>query len=125
MTKAMRILTNAERSAIEALAGKFRSDEERDQLLSDLNNCTVHDTTSDGSLIAFEISGYQRPPGHKQRAYSGKDGFPVEGKLTDKDGAEISTYLYADAHGRIFEFELDRHGVGSLIGPDWTTFTVR
>lgn len=121
----MRTLTDAERHAIEELAAEFGSDEERNQLLSDLNHCAVQGKTPDGSVLVFEISGYERPPGHRQGAYHGKDGFPVEGVMKDADGAEMSAYLYADVHGRIYEFELDRHAVGSVIAPDWSTFTVR
>jgi hypothetical protein len=121
----MRALTGSERNAIKALAAEFMSDEERMQLLADLDNCAVEEKTPDGSLLCFSILCYHRPSGHRQAAFRGKDGFPVEGAMKDADGAEMSVYLFADPLGRIYEFELDRHAAGSVINPDWSTFRVR
>jgi hypothetical protein len=121
----MRALTDLERTAIKALAAEFISDEERRRLLADLDNSAVEEKVPDGSLLSFSIPGYHRPSGHRQAAFRGKDGFPVEGVMKDADGAEISVYLFADPLGRIYEFELDRHAAGSVINPDWSTFRVR
>jgi hypothetical protein len=51
----MQALTEFERHAILALAEEFNSDEERDQLLADLVNCSVEETVPDGSLLEFSI----------------------------------------------------------------------
>ena len=121
----MRALTNEERHAILGLAAEFASDVQRGQLLADLSGCTVHEKVPDGSLLAFEIPGYERPGGHKQGPYRGKGGFPVEGVMKDVDGAEISVYLFGDANDRVYEFELDKHAIAPIIRPDWSTFKVK
>jgi hypothetical protein len=121
----MRALRDEERRAILALAGEFKSNAERDQLLADLDSCTIQERTPDGSVLTFSIRGYERPAGHRQGPYSGKDEFPVEGVMKDVDGAEMSVYLFADASGRVYELELDKHAVESVVKPDWSTFKVR
>jgi hypothetical protein len=87
--------------------------------------CSVEERVPDGSLLAFNIPGYERPAGHKQSPYRGKDRFPVEGLMKDADDAEIFVYLFADVHSRVYELELDKQGVGSVIKPDWSTFRVK
>jgi hypothetical protein len=123
----VRVLTDVERHAILALAAEFNSDDERDQLLADLVNCSVKETAPDGSLLEFVIPGYVRPAGHALRAYRGKDKFPVEGTMKDADGAEMSVHLFADRYSRVYEFELDKHAhaTSPVIKPDWSTFRVR
>lgn len=121
----MRALTEPERHAILALAAELGSDEERQQLLTDLIGCSVEERVPDGSLLEFSIAGYPRPVGHGQHAYRGKDKFPVEGVMQDADGAEISVYLFADIHNRLYELELDRHAEGSVVKARWDTFKVR
>ena len=66
---------------------------ERHQLLADLENASVSASTPDASLIAFEISGYERPKYHGQHL------FVVEGKISDSDGADVSVLLHADENG--------------------------
>ena len=121
----IRDLRVEERRAILALAAEFQSDTQRHQLLVDLSNCTVEEKVPDGSLLAFHIPGYERPAGHKQGPYRGKDRFPVEGAMKDADGAEMSVSLFADANDRIYEFELDKYAVASVIKPDWSTFRLK
>lgn len=121
----MRGLTEVERQAIVTLAAEFTSGKERDQLLLDISNCTVEERAPDRSLLSFNISGYERPAGHKQSSYRGKDGFPVEGSMKDADGAEMSVYLFADMNSRIYELEFDKHATDAVIKPDWSTFRIR
>lgn len=121
----VRALSVEERRAVMMLAAAIKSDGERDQLLADLDNCTVEERTPNGSLLSFDIFGYQRPPGHKQGPYRGNDHFPVEGTMKDADGAEMSVYLFSDINNRVYELELDKHAVGSVTKPDWSTFRLK
>jgi hypothetical protein len=81
----MRVLTEFERNTIVALAEEAGSDKERDKLLLDIQNCTVGDMVSDGSMLKFHIAGYERPPFRGQDTFRGKDRFPVEASITDAD----------------------------------------
>ncbi|SRR5581483_572261 len=121
----MRGLTEEERQAIVTLAAELKSDQEREQLMVDITHCAVEERTPDGSLLTFIIPGYERPAGHKQSSYRGKNGFPVEGSMRDADDAEMSVYLFADGNRRIYEFELHKHAIGEVIKPDWSTFRAR
>lgn len=120
----MRKLTNFEYKAVSAMAEEVGSDEEREQLLLDIQNCAVEDASPDGSRLIFHIEGYQRPPHRGQDTFRGKDRFPVEGAMKDGDGAEIDVLLFV-VHGRVYELELVRHIGGSVIGPDWRGFKLK
>ena len=63
----------------------------------------------------FDLSGYLRPP------YRGQHSYPSEGKMRDRDGAEVTVVLYADENDRLLELEFIRWGDGDLIGPDLST----
>lgn len=121
----MRALTNEERQAIMMLAGKLESDEQRAQLLIDLENSVVKETVPDGSILSFDIGGYQRPPSHGRGQYRAKDGSKVEGVVTDSDGAGLEVLLLADINRRIYELELVKYLPGPVIKPDWSTFRVK
>jgi hypothetical protein len=121
----MRSLTESERRVILLLADQFKSSEEREQLLVDLDRCSVRETVADGSILAFDIAGYQRSSGHGRGQYRGKDGFVVDGLVKDADGTEMDVMLLADANHRVWEFEIVRYHPGSVIGPDWSTFRVK
>jgi hypothetical protein len=121
----MRTLTGEERRVVLMLAAEFKSDEERHQLLADLDHCTVEATVPDASILRFDIRGYKRPPGHGRGQYGAKDGSEVAGVVKDTDGAEMEVMLLADANHRIWEFEIVRYHPGSVIEPDWSTFKVR
>jgi hypothetical protein len=121
----MRDLTTEERRVILMLAAKFGSDEERAQLLADLDRCSVKETVSDGSMLVFDIADYQRPLEHGRWQYRQKDGFIVDGVVKDADRSDMDVILLADLNHRIWEFEIVRHGFGSVIKPDWSTFKVK
>jgi hypothetical protein len=121
----MRPLTDSERHVIVTLSAEFKSDAERKQLLADLENCSVEEILSDGSLLSFNIIGYDRPSGHSQGLYHAKDGFRAEGGVKDADGGEIDVLLFADQNNRVYEFELVKHQPVPIIKPDWSTFTVK
>ncbi len=121
----MRALIDEERHAILALAAEFKSDAERNQLLADLDHCAVEEKVPDGSLLVFNISGYSRPPGHKQSLYRAKDGFRVEGSVKDADGAEMDVLLFSDQNNRVYELEIVKHLPDSVVKADWGTFKVK
>ena len=121
----MRTLTNEERRVIQTLAAEFKSGEERYQLLADLDHCAVEEKVADGSILRFDIDGYQRPPGHGRGQYRGKRGSDVAGVVKDTDGAEMEVMLLADANHRIWEFEIVRYHPGAVIQPNWNTFKVK
>jgi hypothetical protein len=100
----MRRLTEAERQVIALLAAQFESDAEREQLLADLDHCSVHEAVADGSILVFSIAGYQRPPGRGRCQYRGTDGFVIHGVVKDTDGVEMEVMLLADANHRVWEF---------------------
>lgn len=110
----MRDLTSAEKHVIREVALRL-PDCERDRLLEDMEQATAESRSVDGSRIAFSIAGYERPP------YRGQHPFPVEGKVQDRDGRELSVLLHADENGRLFELELVRFDEGGVIGPVWST----
>jgi hypothetical protein len=108
----IRPLSSHERELIERIARQLGGSE-GDQLLADLRNARALPATADDSRILFEISGYDRP------AYRGQHPYRVEGRMLDRDGAEVTVLLHADANDRLLELELIRWAVGSLISPDW------
>lgn len=109
-----RPLTTGERDLIAHIGGKLGGSEGA-QLLADLESASAISATEDGSRVQFYISGYDRPP------YKGQHPYGIEGKMLDKDGAELSVLLHADENGRLFELEFIRWGEGNLIDPDWST----
>jgi len=121
----MRALTEGERRAVLALATRFGSDNERDQLLSDLDHCTVTEAVPDGSILSFDVEGYQRPTEPGRWQYRQKDGFVVDGVVKDADGSDMDVMLLADANRRLWELEIVRYHVGSVTQPNWNTFKVR
>ncbi len=110
----MRDLTSAEKHVIREIALRLPGDE-RDRLLADMEQATAETLSSDGSRVAFGIAGYHRP------AYRGQHPFPVEGKVLDRDGSELSVLLHADENGRLLELEIVRFDEGEVIQPDWST----
>lgn len=107
------------------LAEQFGSEDEKEQLLTDLDHCFVSETVPDGSILSFEIEGYKRPPEHGRWQYRQRDGFVIDGTVKDADGTDMEVMLLADANHRIWELEIVRHNTGPVIRPDWRTFTVR
>jgi len=109
-----RPLTQAELDVIRAVAEKLRP-ERRRQLLEDVKRAMARRATPDGARIAFDISGYERPP------YRGQHSFGVEGELLDRDGARLAFDLFADENDRLLELEVNRWDGGDLIDPNWST----
>ncbi|MET3109526.1 hypothetical protein AAKU67_004495 [Oxalobacteraceae bacterium GrIS 2.11] len=114
----MRELSENEKNLISIFAQKLPS-EEKEQLLVDTSNAMAKEVTEDGSVVRFEISGYQRPP------YRGQHLFRVEGKMLDSDSVELSVLLYADENNRLLELEIIRWDTNStLINPQWDTLQI-
>ncbi|MDG5497702.1 hypothetical protein [Niveispirillum sp. BGYR6] len=113
----MRSLTLEEKTLIMSFAYRLKEGE-RQQLLADLEQATAAPMTHDGAIIMFEIAGYQRPP------YRGQHPFGVEGKMFDRDGADLTVLLHADENGRLLELEFIRWNEGDLLGPKWETLTL-
>lgn len=108
----MRPLSNSERHAVEKFSIKLR-DDIRAQIMQDLNAASVHWESGDGSRILFAIDGYIRPQYRSQQTYG------IDGKMTDKDGADLTVCLYADENNRILELEVIRWDEKPLIDPQW------
>jgi hypothetical protein len=120
----IRPLTDAEKRATMMLASAIASPEEREQTVEDACHCKVDDLLRDGSRLIFHIEGYQRPPYRGQDTFRGKDGFPVEGAVLDKEGNAIDVTLYSDQNNRLLELELIK--LTSHVGnPDWETFHLK
>jgi hypothetical protein len=113
----MRELTVREQAFIEAIA-KLLADDDRRRLLMDLSLARANSETPDGSRIVFALAGYDRP------TYRGQHPYPAEGKMRDRDGADITVMLHADESGRLLELEFIRWADGELIAPDWSTLQV-
>jgi len=110
----VRPLTAEERSLVRRIADRLGGDEGA-QLRADLENATARAVIADGSIVEFDISGYERP------AWRGQHPFRVEGTMVDRDGAELEVVLHADENGRLLELEIIRYDPGDLIAPDWST----
>lgn len=82
------------------------------RLAEDLDLAYVDDPASDSERIRFGINGYGRP------LYEGQHQYPVEVRLLDSDGAELTAILYADANDRLYELEVIRWDGCKLISPD-------
>jgi len=121
----MRRLSELEKEALFALAKAVGRDDEREQLISDLDHCLVEEASPDGSRIVFHIDGYQRPPYRGQDAFLGKDQFPVEGTIKDADGADMDMAIYSDQSNRLLEVELVKHAVSPIVAPDWHSFKLK
>ena len=120
----MRTLTALERTAVLALAAEIGSDEERNQLIEDLGHCKV-DVLSNGGRLMFHVEGYERPAYRGQDTFRGRDGFPVEGIVLDRDGTEIDVALYSDQNNRVLELELVKHSIVAIPTADWATFRLK
>lgn len=114
----MRPLTDEEKSLIANFANRL-GEEERRQLLEDMEKATAKLGTPDGSRVMFDIAGYERPP------YRGQHSFGVEGRKSDSDGIELSVLLHADENGRLLELELIRWDSDDLLGPRWETLRLQ
>lgn len=121
----MRELTTMEKAVTLALAEAVGSAKDRNQLLLDIQNCTVEDMVPDGSMLRFHIVGYEHPSEHGRGTFRGEDRFPVEGSMKDADGGEMDVLLFSDKSNRVLELELVKHTGGPVLGPDWNSFRLK
>lgn len=87
----------------------------RELVLADLQIAQIKECAPNRSWIIFTIPGYERP------TYQGQHPIEVEGKLLDKDGAEVSAILYVDENKRLYELEFARWDANELIDLQWST----
>lgn len=121
----VRRLSNKESEAIVLIAGSIESAAERDQLLTDIQSCTVISKNVDGSMLMFNIDGYMRPEKWRQSQYKARDGYIAEGVVKDKDGVDMDVMLFKDQNHRILKLDIVRYQGGPVLGPDWSTFRLR
>lgn len=108
-----RAVTPTEHMVVSRMVEKL-PDQQRVQLLADLKNATVEPLNADGSIIRFEIAGYERAPSIGRHT-------SVDGVVKDGDGAHLDIILFTDLNGRLYELEIVRFEAGAIVGPDWTT----
>ena len=106
-----------EAALVTQLVAKLDKDA-REQVLADLANAKARPASDDGSRIAFDIEGYERP------AYRGQHAFGCEARMLDHDNAPLSVVLYADENGRLLELEFIRWEAGDLLAPRFDTLTL-
>jgi hypothetical protein len=119
----MRKLSKFEYMALCALADKIDPSEVRQQVKSDIVNCTV-DAVSSNSILKFNIEDYNRAPYSGQRVFFGVDRFPVGGSVKTVKGQEVELWLYADGNNRLLELELNNWSDAPIADIDWSTFRV-
>lgn len=107
----MRDITGLERLLIEGVASRL-APLEASGLTADLEHAVVADDAVPAARVVFAIAGYERP------SYKGQHSYPVEIRLSDADGAELTAVLYADEDNRLYELEIIRWGEGSPLAPD-------
>ena len=56
--------------------------------------------------------------------YKGQSAFPVEGKMLDKDGKEITVIVYADQNGRLLELEFIKWAEDEPVDPQIDTLQI-
>jgi hypothetical protein len=110
----MRYLREEERQLLLAFAGKLIN-QDKAQLIEDINNASVKSVADDGARILFDVNGYDRP------TYGGQHSIPLEGRVLDADGTEMSVCVYADENDRLLELEFVRWGDGPILSPQWPT----
>jgi hypothetical protein len=118
--KSERELTDTEKLVIARIADMLPDGECRLKLLADTANATAttESLVAGSARIIFHIAGYQRP------TYAGQHSFGVEGKLSDKDGAELYVDLYADPNDHLLELEIIRRDQGRIPGPNWSSWVL-
>lgn len=108
-----RAITPAEHMVVSRMVEKV-PDQQRSQLLADLKNATAEPVNPDGSIVRFEIAGYERAPSIGRHT-------SVDGVAKDGDGAHLNVILFTDLNDRLYELEIVRFEAGPIVGPDWTT----
>lgn len=107
----MRNISSFERIVIEGVAKRLFS-HDASKLLNDLKFASVDDLSSDSNRIYFVIDGYCRP------SYEGQHQYPVEIRLNDMDGTDVTAILYADANGHLYELEFIKWGGEESFSPN-------
>lgn len=97
----MRDISDFEKSLVEGVAQRLPP-LEASKLIDDLMLASVDDSSSDPTRIFFVIDGHPHPP------YAGQHQYPVEIRLSDVDGADITAVLYANENNNLYELELIR-----------------
>jgi hypothetical protein len=120
----MRRPSDGERECIVKMASAFASEEDRIQLLTDIESATI-EVSPDGAILEFHVEGYIRPPYDGQSMFKGKDGFPVDGFVADNDGEETEVLLFGDGNHRLLELELLKPSGRPVLDPQWVTFRLK
>jgi len=107
----MRSVSELERALIEGVAQRLPSSNS-DKLLDDLESASVDDSSPGATRLSFTIGGYSHP------LYEGQRQYPVEIRMRDVDGADITAILYADVNDRLYELELIRWDGGEVLCPN-------
>lgn len=107
----MRKITDLERLLIEGVASRLPP-LEASGLTDDLEHAVVADDAVPGARVVFAIAEYERP------SYKGQHSYPVEIRLSDADGAELTAVLYADENNRLYELEIIRWEEEAPHAPD-------
>ena len=97
----MRDINDLGRRLIEGVASRLPP-LEASALMTDLEHAVVAHDAVPGARVVFAIAGYERP------SYKGQHCYPVEIRLSDADGSELTAVLYADENNRLYEFEIIR-----------------
>ena len=113
----MRKIDLNERKIILAIANELAL-EPRQKIFEDIANALICIETDDGSRRRFQLMDYKRPP------YSGQHAYPVEGRMMDADGSDVTVRLYADENERIFELEFIKWSERPIISLRWNTFFI-
>lgn len=85
--------------------------QERERLIDDVH-CVTATHRVNNATLAFDLSGYTRPP------YSGQSPYSVEAAAVDEDGADLTIIAYKDKNGRLLELETIRWDGAEVCRPD-------
>jgi len=107
----MRRISKFERVLIEGVARKLHPSA-ASKLINDMDNASVDDSVGGRSRVLFIIDGYGPV------AYKGQHQYPVEMRLIDADGADLTAILYADENDRLCELEIIRWDGAEPMSPD-------
>lgn len=88
-----------------------------ESLLLDLSRAKAHVVSGDYSRILFKIDGHNA-------AYNGQEAYPIEARMNDADGSELTVILYKDAHGHLYELEFVRWDGKPVLNPDISSLRV-
>lgn len=113
----MKQLTVEEKKLLYQFAAKMNA-EQSAHLKNDIEKLSVVSRAPDNSTIVFDIQQYTRP------TYKGQHQYPIEARMQDEDGTEITVVLYADENGRVLELEFIRWDEAALMKPNWESLVL-